>query len=86
MKTEDWKVTMKTKYGKKLLREATLLMTKDRNRMAEIAKEFQAAKQSDWEDEKFSELMDEFEELEKVVNARQQIINVMIRIEGFVTK
>ena len=72
---------MKTTYGKLLLKEADKTMNMDLRRMIEIAKEFKAAKKKDWGNEYYAVLMDEFLECERARNAKQSIVNAMIRIE-----
>ncbi len=78
---------MRTKYGTKLLKEASKQKDGVIRRMMEIAQEFKKAKAKDFDDnkegERLAQLMDEFIELERENNAYQSIVNAMIRIENF---
>jgi len=82
---------MKTKFGKRLLRDTANQMSQLLTEMQEIAKEFAAFKAGDFEHQSTTamnkpyplHLMDRFIAKEEERERLQQRINTMIRIEGW---
>lgn len=73
---------MKTKFGKKLVKEVTKEMMHILKRRKELAEMFARLETHDYDNPYFRNLVKDFSELREQYQAKQRIIDTMVDIES----